>query len=358
MQPTTLESNRPGLARRTGENLFRRYLVYIFAAALTVAFGVLAVNSAVDPLWYWRGNIVTGENFAFNERFAKLNRFLRAPERYDCVIFGSSRATLLDQTRITDYTCANLSFSSGVVSEFLATARYLKAQGFSPKLVIVGIDAFNFWRSMEPNLTDFVKSGRRPPAWIPTYLTASALGFSVRALAGDSPYARSYDANFVGRANDDAPTYTPPAHDEMVAKTWKFDPSRQEIFFELRDVFPEAQFVGYVPPTSAWRTVEELYLTGHIDQYLGVMKAIAKRFGALYDFSAPSEVTALPENTYDGSHFRANVNASIVDVLQGRSTHWGIDVGGVTDTEYAQVYNDAITEFLLGLPKGPRDDSR
>jgi len=358
MQPTILEKNRSGLAKRTGEIIFRRYLAYIFAAALTAACGVLAVNSVVDPLWYWRGNIVTGENFAFNERFAKLNRFLRASDRYDCVILGSSRATLLDQTRITDYTCANLSFSSGVVSEFLATARYIKAQGFSPKLVIVGVDAFNFWRSMKPNLTDFVKSGQPPPAWIPTYLTASALGFSVRALAGDSPYARAYDSNFVGRANEDAPTYMPPARDELIAKTWKFKPSRQEMFFELRDVFPEARFVGYVPPTSAWRTVEELHLTGYIDQYLGVMKAIAERFDAMYDFSAPSELTALPENTYDGSHFRANVNASVADVLQGRSSDWGIDVRGVTDTEYAQIYNDAITGFLLSLPEGAQDNSR
>ncbi|MHA1600111.1 MAG: hypothetical protein ACTSW2_04730 [Alphaproteobacteria bacterium] len=323
-----------------------------------MAFIVLAINTAVDPLWYWRGNIVTGENFAFNERFAKLNRFLRTVDRYDCVIFGSSRATLLDQTRITDYRCANLAFASGVVSEFVATARYIKAQGFSPKLVIVGIDAFNYWRSMNPNLTDFVKRGQPPPGWIPTYLTASALNFSLRTLSGVSPIARAYDANFIGMPDKDAPIYRPPSRDEMVAKAWKFDASRKEMFFALREVFPEARYIGYVPPTSAWHTVQELHLTGYTGRYLEAMKSIADRFDVLYDFSVPSKLTMQPENTYDGSHFRAAVNASIVDALQDRSSNFGINVRSITVAEYARIYNDAIDEFLQGLHAIGPDDSR
>ena len=358
MQSKMLGSNGSSPVRRTGANHYRRYLAVLLASLLIAASGVLAINSVVDPLWYWRGNIVTGENFAFNERFAKLNRFLRTAERYDCVIFGSSRATLLDQTRITDHTCANLAFSSGVVSEFVATARYIKAQGFSPKIVIVGVDAFNFWRSMEPQLTDFVKRGQPPPGWIPTYLTASALSFSLRTLSGESPIARAYDENFVGRPDKNAPIYTPPSHDKMVARAWKFDSSRQEMFFELRSIFPEARFIGYVPPISAWRTVEELYLTNYLNQYIQVMKAISENFDVMYDFSVPSELTTRPENTYDGSHYRATVNASVAEMLQGRSSHFGINVRNVTSVEYTRVYIDAIDEFLQGLRATAPVDTR
>lgn len=349
MQSTALGSNGLGPTRRTGAGLFRRYLVLVFAAVLTGLSGVLAVNVTVDPLWYWHGNIVTDENFPFNERFAKLNQFMRAPDQYDCLIFGSSRVTFLDQTRIADYTCANLSFSAGVVPEFVTTARYIKAQGVSPKLVIVGVDAFNFWRDMNSRLPEFVKRGEPPPGWVRTYLAASALNFSLRTLSGDSPMARAYDANFVGKVDEDAPTYTPPARDAMSGRAWKFEASRQKMFFELRDVFPEARFIGYVPPISAWRTVEELYLTGYIDQYLEAMKAIAERFDVLYDLSVPSEVTMRPENTYDGGHFSTAVNATIADVLQGRSDHFGIDVRGIALAEYTRVYKDAITGFLRSI---------
>jgi len=329
--------------------LFRRYLLLLAAGAAAVAGGVLAVNVVVDPLWYWHGNIVTGENFAFNERFAKLNRFLRNADRYDCIILGSSRATLFNENKISGYRCANLSFASGVVSEFIATARYLKARGYSPKLVIVGVDAFNFWRSMEPELTDFVESGEPPPGWLPTYLTASALNFSLRTLYGKSPIARAYDANFIGQPDHDAPTYTPPAYDEMTAKPWKFDSSRQALFFELRKIFSGARFIGYVPPISAWQVVEELHLTGHVDEYIDAMKTISERFDILYDFSVPSKLTMRTENTYDGSHYHPTVNVSVADVLQGRKRNWGIDVRKVTATEYIRIYNEAIDDFLQRL---------
>lgn len=342
-------SNGTGPALRTSENLFRRYLVLVFAAVLTTVGSVLAINVAVDPLWYWRGNTITGENFAFNERFAKVNHFLRTHDRYDCLIFGSSRVTLLDQTLITDYTCANLSFSAGMAPEYVAMARYIKARGFSPKVVIVGADAFNFWRGANSRMPEFIKRGEPPPGWMRTYLAANTLYFSLHTLSGDSPMSRAYDANFVGKVDERAPTYTPPARNMMRARAWKFEVSRQKKFFELREVFPEARFIGYVPPISAWRTVEELYLTDYLDLYLQTMMTITERFDAMYDFSAPSEITMRPENTYDGGHFLAPVNAIVADVIQGRSDQFGINVRGITLAEYTRIYNDAITEFLRSI---------
>ncbi len=328
---------------------FRRYLLVLAATVLTAGVAVFALNAAIDPLWYVRGNVITGDNFAFNERFAKLNLFLRSANRHDCLIFGSSRTTLLNQNRIKGFTCANLAFSSGVVSEFVATARYLKAQGVSPKLVIVGVDAFNFWRDMTPVLPDFVVKREMPPPLIPTYLSASTLRFSLRTLAGDSPFIRYYDKNFVGRIGSDAPSYDPPEPTELTAKPWKFKSARKGRYFELRQIFPEARYIGYVPPVSAWQVVEELYLTGHLDEYLQTLESIAEQFDALYDFSIPSEVTMLPENTYDGDHYGAAVNANIANVLQGNSMDFGIEVRKSSHADYARAYNDAVTRFMKGF---------
>lgn len=330
----------------SGPRLFRRFLAIVCALVLTASGGVLALNAAVDPLWYGRGNIVTGENFAFNERVAKLNLFLRDPDRYDCLIFGSSRTTLLDQTRIAGRTCANLAFSAGVVTEFIAYARYIKARGFSPKLVIVGVDAFNFWRDMTPVLPDFVARGDPPPGRLRAYLSASALNFSWRTLQGDSPFVRYYDRNFVGQVGVDAAVYDPPAPAELTAKARKFDAARRDLYFELRDIFPQARFVGYVPPVSAWLVIEELYLSQHIEQYLHTIGAIAERFDAMYDFSIPSEVTKGPENTYDGDHYSVAINAAIADVLQGKARDFGFAVRDAPFPVYARTYGDAIAGFL------------
>src|SRR3546814_13939979 len=117
----------------------------------------------VDPLWYVRGNRLTGVNYLFNERLAKSNLLLQAPRRYDFVIFGSSRATLLDGRLIKDHTCFNYAFSLGQSYEYLQFARFAKQFGLDPSLVIVAIDGENFVQRTDGyNPPAFVRNRRRP----------------------------------------------------------------------------------------------------------------------------------------------------------------------------------------------------
>ena len=346
----------PSRARHRVLSPFRRYLVLVTALVAVASGGVLAVNAAIDPLWYQRGNIVTGENFAFNERFAKLNQFLHSIDRYDCLIFGSSRSTLLDQRRFKGYTCANLSFSAGIVPEYVAYAKYIKARGFSPKLVVVGVDPFNFWRDMTPVLPDFVESGKSPPSMVKSYLSKDVLRMSFFTLRSDPPFQRYYDRNFVGRVWREAPAYVPPEHDQISVKHRQFHSSRLVQYIELRELFPNARYVGYVPPLSAWLTAEELYLTAHFQDYLQSIKTIANGFDAMIDFSIPSDITMCPENTYDGDHYKAAINAVITDALQGMTNHFGFDVRAASLPEYQKAYENAAIKFLNTIQDSDPDD--
>src|SRR5580704_6581994 len=74
-----------------------RYLAMLVCVVATVAGGCLAVNVLVDPLWYFDGNVITGVNYTFNERLAKMNRLLPRLAQYDCLILGSSTAAVLPQ---------------------------------------------------------------------------------------------------------------------------------------------------------------------------------------------------------------------------------------------------------------------
>src|SRR6185437_1819466 len=100
-----------------GKKRLRTFIIWLLAAAGVVVAGCFAVNCLVDPLWYLRGNVLTGVNYAFNERLAAINRFLPRLGEYDCVIFGSSRASLLPDENIEGYHCYNLSFSDGNAPE-------------------------------------------------------------------------------------------------------------------------------------------------------------------------------------------------------------------------------------------------
>jgi hypothetical protein len=106
----------------------RKRLVTFIGALLATA-GVIvascfAVNCLVDPLWYLRGNVLTEINYPFNERLSKLIRFLPRMNDYDCMIFGTSRATLLPEEQAKGYRCFNMAVSDGQASEHLLFADY------------------------------------------------------------------------------------------------------------------------------------------------------------------------------------------------------------------------------------------
>src|SRR5438067_12063400 len=103
----------------------RRLRVFLFSLLAAAGFVVAAcfgINCLVDPLWYLNGNRVGGINYPFNERLTKLVRLLPRLQDYDCLILGTSRATLLPEQQITQHRCVNLASSDGQVSEYLLSA--------------------------------------------------------------------------------------------------------------------------------------------------------------------------------------------------------------------------------------------
>ena len=74
----------------------KSYLKIYLPLVTTILVLAGAINWLIDPLWYNKGNRITGRNFSFNERISKTNLLLNSDTRtYDCLILGSSRTTLL-----------------------------------------------------------------------------------------------------------------------------------------------------------------------------------------------------------------------------------------------------------------------
>ena len=129
---------------------------WLLATAGLIAASCFALNCLVDPLWYLSGNILTAINHPFNERLAKLNRLLPRLKDYDCVIFGTSRATLLPEDKAEGYRCFNLAFSDGQASEYLLYADYLVRRGYAPRLMIVDIRRDDLIGAVKPaDVPDF-----------------------------------------------------------------------------------------------------------------------------------------------------------------------------------------------------------
>jgi len=319
----------------------------LLAAIAVVAGACFGANALIDPLWYFNGNVVTGVNYTFNERLAKMNYLLPRLEQYDCLILGSSTAALLPERRIQGRRCFNLGFSSGVVSEFLLYAKYLRARDFRPKLLIVGVDEFDFeGPTVAPNVPDFIVKGADPPAVWRTYLSLDALDFSYRTLRGDYPNHRMFGRDLQSHIIPRGRPYKPPAQLAAQAIPPEFHPERAEMYIELRRLFPEARAVGFVPPTAAW-TIAQLKLDGRLDAYLEALHRVSTAFDEFLDFGIPSEITVSTTNTFDGLHYDDAVNEHTLAALLSGQTAPGVDWIRESSTEIAAAYDDRINRLVL-----------
>lgn len=348
-------------------SMHKAYVGWMAFAWGAVCLFTFAINLAVDPLWYCQGNILTGVNFAFNERQAKMNQLLRNLASYDCLIFGSSRSTLLPASEFGPYRCFNLSFSGGQIGEFLAFAEYLRDAGIRPKLVIIGVDGFNFMEGQTDPLSipSYITQKEAPPGLIKTYLSVDSLLLSWRTLRDKSPLPRYYNNRFEALIRTDAPPFRPEISleaeglkriDAKQRDTRRFQPQKADLYKKLISIFPGARSIGYVPPVSAWH-IDVMEKNGSLQSYLDALYATSRLFSVFIDFSVPSTATWLTSNTYDGSHYSVSVNRQIAHTLLARDrTEWGIDLSELDEQSYARRYKKAITDFHayadgMGHPK-------
>jgi hypothetical protein len=342
--------------KETNKNLPKRnsrkkskfnFPLYATITSLLVA-AVGGINWLIDPLWYSHGNLLTGKNFAFNERISKANLFFRTKDtkNYDCLILGSSRVITLRASQFTENQCFNYALKGAEIEEFIQYARSLKAHNFAPKKVYIGVDGFNFVIKKRQPIKDFDIASLKTPSPLHAYLSADVFTFSLMTLLGISPDPGNYyDRNFEGADFEDYPVYQPDFYKPQEAQ--KCDFSIVDLFASLRKVFPQAEFVGYVAPRSAWSIVNDTYgreLT--VECELPVFYELAQLYDVMYDFSIPSVVTKDTRNTFDGSHYSVKINDEIAKIMEGKANSFGIRVDRYSFEEYRQIYLDSIKQFL------------
>ena len=327
---------------------FRTYGGWLLATVGVIVAACFAVNCLVDPLWYLKGNVLTGVNYAFNERLAGIVRFLPRLADYDCVIFGTSRASLLPEEKIAGYRCYNLSFSDGNAPEYVLYAKYLRERGFAPRLLIVDVKRAEFIGPEEAvEVPDFIRTGAAPPSIFASYLSLDALDFSIRTLRGDSPHHRYYDADFRAEleVRSKRHRYDPPVPVKPEPAPFEVHAERAASYVELRRQFPMARAIGYIPPESAWR-IAAFSLTGELDAYLAALGQVAKAYDEFLDFSIPSPLTESREGTYDGSHYTRAVNARVLAGLLANQSDLAVDWRREDAAATAALYHHRLAQFI------------
>lgn len=335
----------------TRNSYHARFLGTVGICLVILTTAILSMNLLVDPLGYFSGNQFFSKNYAFNERLMKPNRLMKDRNRYDCLIFGSSRVTLLDESKVAGQQCFNLSVSAGMPVEFVQFAKWANNMGVTPDLIIVGIEAAYFTEE-KPSLPlpKFVREGNQPPGVISAYLSIDVAKFSLNTLLGRSPLPRYYDARFRGAILPSAPVYYPPEILEKEPLLGPYTVSIREHIHKLRQIFPDARFIGYVPPVSAWRRARA-YQGGTLDGYLDLVFSTAEQFDQFYEFSIPNSVTQNPTRTYDGSHYDIATNEEILQALNGGKMAFGLAVHELDRSAYRRAFLTATSKFIRSIER-------
>ncbi len=331
------------------------FLIVALATILLIVAACFTVNCLVDPLWYLAGNILTKINYPFNERLSKLNRLLAHLADYDCVIFGTSRATLLPEDQIKGYRCFNLAFSDGQASEYLLYAEYLRQRHFGPRLIIVDVRRDELAGVVpDPDVPDFIRSGEAPPSLLGSYLSLDALDFSIRTLRQDAPHHRFYDADFHAQleVRSKKHLYKPAVPIKPAPPPFDVHPERAQLYVQLRQKFPAARAIAYLPPELAWR-IAAFSLTGGFDAYLAAVGTIASAYDEFLDFSYPSRLTlsTVPADTYDGSHYSRKANEPVLAGLLAGKSDLALDWHRQDAAEIAALYHQRLADFIAEQQK-------
>ena len=320
----------------------------LYTLITTILVGTVGgINWLVDPLWYGNGNILTGKNFAFNERITKSNVFLRTKEKinYDCLILGSSRVIALRASSFKNNRCFNYAIKGGEIEDFVDYGKFLQETGFNPQRVYIGVDGLNFVAKNRRKREPFDINTVATQSPLQAYLSADVFTFSLMTLLGISPDPGNYyDRNFEPVDFDNPPKYQPAFYKSLPPQ--QCDLSTVQTFAELRKVFPNAEFIGYVPPRSAWSMVNDTYGRDLMDCYLQGFHQLSKNYDAMYDFSVPSEITKNPDHTFDGSHYSVKVNDKIAAILQDKEENFGLRVDEYSFEDYRRLYLAQMRQFL------------
>jgi len=323
--------------------VFGKFLKGHFLVSTVLLSIVGFINYIVDPLWYNQGNQINKINLAVNERLSKTNLYLNLKNtNYDCLIFGSSRVTLLNSKSLKNNKCFNYAFSGGTIEEFVKYAEYVKQKGANPKKIYLGVDAYNF--APEHKIRSNVVVSQPKPIYQPYLFSSDNLNFSIRAIRGDYNLPRFYNQEFQVRVVDNAPKYKPELSKSISKESCNL--SRVDYYEKLREVFPKAEFISYVPPISAWEVFKKSYSRGLMNCQLKGIHQVSQFFDKMHDFSYVSSVTTNIDNTYDGSHFYPKVNDKIAEILEGKQSTFGIRVDNMNLNNYQEFHQKRLKEFL------------
>jgi hypothetical protein len=338
---------RPGPVRRQ----VRGYVVAAIGLAVAWLLATMAANILVDPQAVF-GLDLLRSHLNPNARYAALRDYRAAPERYDAVLFGSSRGNVFDRALLAEQmgvrNVANFSVPFGLLTDHLPALEYLlhdkAARGGRLAAVFLLMDADFFgkqpWTNL--NIDSFLApelSGENPIRFWWRYLTAFQLKnwkYDLAASAKSAADAAPPRLQVMRRAPVAAglvplrplplaaSAAVPIALEELDAPEIRSDLAHQlDLLARFMTLCREADTRLYIAlsPLNRQNVRDE-----QAPDNERIVDAIA-RVAPVWDFDRPAWLSERPDLWLDFSHYSPAVAALMMQRVFGHPTSGPVDFG-------------------------------
>ncbi len=306
-----------------------RIWFYSAVGVMVLAFALVGLgNYLLDPYGLFRQDF-SWQFVEPNQDFIKPRYIVQNPKKYNCFVFGSSRANNIDVRKIKDYRCYNMFCNGGVPHEHLGTLRYMLKHKVKIDLVLVQLDDFSFRTDPAARLNDPLRHPYPPVLeehLLPYYVRYL---FSLHAQHIMSPVIRGYWGKIIGKKEkppvyydvNDTGQILAPGIDTFIDEHPDFQRNDPQFTQKIEGATGDnmkgtindlAQMVSLLKahripfvflmsaPYKTW------FLDLDLDAFGRFEREVAK-LTDFYDFSGINSITQDPFNYYNPSHFRVPI---------------------------------------------------
>ena len=117
---------------------------------------IACYNIVFDPYAVLRKDL-SNQKIEPNSQFLKLDYLLKNPEKYDSFVFGDSRSSHLDVTKIPIGKFYNLYYSASVPQEWFQNVEFMLKKGVRIKNILVGLGGHSFLANAESHRKDLLR---------------------------------------------------------------------------------------------------------------------------------------------------------------------------------------------------------
>lgn len=299
----------------------KKYLIKISVFAAIVLGIIVSVSVAIDPYNVFHYEYPVDNGIEANKNFIKTKYILSNPDKFDSLIFGSSRAGFVDVTQLNDGTYYNLCSSEAVPAEHLHILKVLKKNGFVPENVLIFMDDISCF--VDPATHEQMLYRVPYPSgglishlkFYAKYCDLITISESLEVIrnhgSGDEGYTERYRENGSERL------------DHVSTFDGTNQPGFWSAYFELRldaCIAEIQELVDFCDENDIELRIVtnplyyKTYAIGVENGYLDFLEALAD-VTEYYNFSGYSDVTTYDGNYYETSHFTAGVTRMMMDVV-------------------------------------------